>query len=245
MPQHVFKGHNKDVWCVAISGDCKRIASAGDDSTIIVWDALTRQHICTLQGHKSTVWGVAVSPCGKLLVSAGNEHDMFLWNLEGPGETPMAPTTLAGHTGVVNSVKFSLDGKRIVSASDDGKVIIWDVQSSKKLLTFDGHEGAAYCAVWAPDGMTVVSGGEDKALHVHDYYEGANPRKLSVSELLRGHSATIITLCFGQINGLNVLVSGSWDGVIMIWSRPDGFRDSKTTLILTLQAHTGDLNVSR
>ncbi len=49
--QRTFLGNTGDVWSVAFSPDGKRIASAGDDQTLKVWDANTAQPVLTLQGH--------------------------------------------------------------------------------------------------------------------------------------------------------------------------------------------------
>jgi WD40 repeat protein len=230
MPCYVLKGHKKQVWCVAVSGDCQRIASGGDDKSIILWDARTGEEICVLHGHQNTVWGLAFSPCGKFLISAGNENNIYLWTLD-QGAGPTQFRTLEGHTRVVNSVKFSVDGQKIVSASEDGKVMIWETRTGKQMWTYAGHEGAVYCAAWGVDGRRVVSGGDDQALHV--WRPNCDSAK---GTPLRGHTNTIISVCFGQTR--DMLVSGSWDGVIMIWRCPE---DLEATLMHTVKGHTGGL----
>jgi WD40 repeat protein len=44
---------------VAFSPDGKRLASAGDNGTVRVWDAATGQEARTLTGHTGEVWSVA------------------------------------------------------------------------------------------------------------------------------------------------------------------------------------------
>ena len=56
---------------MAFSPDGKRLASAGQDETVKVWDAGTGQEILTLKGHTEHVTSVAFSPDGKRLASAG------------------------------------------------------------------------------------------------------------------------------------------------------------------------------
>ena len=91
---------------VAFSPDGRRIASAGDDETVKVWDAATGQEILTLKGHTGDVPSVAFSPDGKRLASASTDGTVKLWDATTGQET----LTLKGHTGCRTSVAFSPDG---------------------------------------------------------------------------------------------------------------------------------------
>jgi len=57
---------------VSFSPYGKRLASAGYDQTVKVWDAQTGQEALTLKGHTSQVESVSFSPDGKRLASAGD-----------------------------------------------------------------------------------------------------------------------------------------------------------------------------
>ena len=57
-----LKGHTGGVTSVAFSPDGKRLASAGEDGTVKVWDAATGQEILTLKGHTGRVNERGVQP---------------------------------------------------------------------------------------------------------------------------------------------------------------------------------------
>ncbi len=69
-------GHEKAtaIWSVAYSPDGRRLASAGDDRTIKVWDTSTGQAIHTLVANEQ-VLTVAFHPGGARLASAGGRSE--------------------------------------------------------------------------------------------------------------------------------------------------------------------------
>src|SRR5262245_39360961 len=76
-----LKGHTGQVPSVAWSPpDGKRLATAGDDVAIHVWDVATGQQLLTLRGHTGTVESIAFSPDGKRLVSAGGDGTVRVWD---------------------------------------------------------------------------------------------------------------------------------------------------------------------
>jgi WD40 repeat protein len=64
---------------VAFNPDGTRLASAGNDKTVTVWDAATGQEVLTLTGHASVVQSVAFSPDGQRLASASEDRTVKVW----------------------------------------------------------------------------------------------------------------------------------------------------------------------
>ena len=58
-------GHTDPVYAVAWSPDGKKLATAGFDNTVRLWDAATRKEIKKFEGHTKLVLAVAISPDGR------------------------------------------------------------------------------------------------------------------------------------------------------------------------------------
>ena len=69
-----------EVWQVQFSHDGTRLAAAGSDETVVVWDTRTFSVAFTLQGHEAGVGNVSWSPDDSLIVTCSQDRHACLWD---------------------------------------------------------------------------------------------------------------------------------------------------------------------
>jgi len=178
-------------WVLVVDWEPKgeRIASAGGDGVVRIWDAKNGETRVTYREHdwlsKKVNWPPAIhclawSPNGKSLASAGDGRKVYVWDAT-TGETI---TRYTGHTGMLPNVfalAWSHDGKYISSACSvgglDKTIHEWNAET--------GHERHRYnvsyslmphfsisAIAWSHDGTRLAAACGDKTIRLWDTESG-------------------------------------------------------------------------
>ena len=145
-----------------------RLATAGSDGQVKVWNVVLGRSIMPFAAIEGWVADVAFSPDGTRLASAGQDDKVRIWNLAARARRPVQRTRVpTGHlrrSGGIFGVAWSADGKRLATAGKDGTVRVWDLSQSPPgtPLILRGHEGEVLCVSFHPGGSLIASGGADR-----------------------------------------------------------------------------------
>lgn len=128
-----FPGHKGLVQYVLPVLRNEYLISAGNDSTIRVWNMAQHRETTVLHG-KTSFRALAASSNCKILVSGGIDKQIHMWTL-----FPSAYLGgLTGHTGYINALMLTQDNLIIISAASDFTVRVWSVTQKEILKVCKG-----------------------------------------------------------------------------------------------------------
>ena len=210
-----IEGHTAMVCAVSFSPDGNYIASASNDHTIQLWDAVSGAHLKTISDFTAKVSCVAFSHDGAYLVAGCHWNDctVKMWD----AVTGELLYTMTGHHNNITSVAFSPKSDHIVSGSCDWSIRLWKpwkpgYQQYEQCL--EGHSSAVNAVCFSPDNIHIASGSDDKIIRLWNADTGEKLHKF------RGHSLGVTALAFSH-KGLQI-VSGSWDNTVRLWNVSTG-----------------------
>jgi WD40 repeat protein len=204
----------------------RRLATAGADGTVRLWNHDTAEPLLVLRGGLSEITALAFRPDGKHIVAGAADGSVSVWNLEVSPTAPLAPAGDAVPTVVVTS----RDGKLLAASGVIGgrpAIVVRELPAGTVVHTLLGHEAGVTALAFSNDGKQLVSGSADKTARVWDLTDAKFP------ELTRfaGHGAAVGGVAFNA--DATQALSGSADNSVKLWTVADG------ELVTDFAGHTG------
>jgi len=198
------------LYAVAFSKDGKRLAVAGTDRAVHVFDVATGDEVYSSEIHSDWVFGVAFSDDGSRLASAGRDKTVkvseaadgkFLKNLATLGGSVMRVVPRPG-------------SQQFLVAADSKQAIIYDAKEMKEIRKIEEQPGAVLAAAFSSDGKFLAVSGAAKEVRVYESDAG----KLKFS--LKGASDWVYSVAF-RPDGKQLAASG-YDGVVRLYDLEGG-----------------------
>jgi WD40 repeat protein len=169
---------------IAFSPDGTRIAAAGVDGTVPIWNAETGDLETTLKGQTDSVADVAFSPDGAEIATASLDRTVWVWD----AVSGKVLKTLTGHSNPVDAVAFSPDGSRIATASFDGTARVWDAATGRNIAEMRGHDNKVTDVAFTADGARILTTSLDHTARFWDASSGEQMREVDAGSPLAAGS---------------------------------------------------------
>lgn len=161
-----LQAHRWQISDLSFSPDGTRLASAGWDKEVNIWELDNLERVINLNNvHRVPITSVSwLRPNGLVICTGSADHTAALWN----AETGAYITSLTDHAGWVLDTDFSATGAFLATACWDHNVRIWDPGSETVINSLTGHSGGVWSVNFHPNSSQLCTSSEDKSVRIWD-----------------------------------------------------------------------------
>lgn len=212
-------GHTDRIWAIIKLRD-GRLASASSDQKIRIWNTAKGTCERILSGHTGYVCALMEFP-HSIIVSGSQDKTLRFWDLKDM-EKVLIRTLTDPKQGRIMCMSLLNNDQMAVGSEKD--IQIYNIDEGKIVKTLSGHTALLRDLLLLDDGVTLISGSDDRSIRIWDLKNYTQVRSLTG----HNHSANKI-----HLYSSGVLVSASDDYSIKFWKMETG------DCVKTLTGHTG------
>ncbi|RAL66436.1 hypothetical protein DID88_006127 [Monilinia fructigena] len=239
--RHYFLQNNAKVNCVAYHAETNLLVAGFSNGVFglyempefnmihtLIWEWQSESYILKQQGHFDSMNSLVYSPDGQKIITTADDGKIKVWDVN----TGFCIVTFTEHTSGVTACEFAKRGNVLFTSSLDGSIRAWDLIRYRNFRTFTAPTRLSFSSLAVdPSGEVVCAGSLDSFdIHIWSVQTG------QLLDRLSGHEGPVSSLAFAPNGG--VVVSGSWDHTVRIWSI---FDRTQTSEPLQLQADVLDV----
>ncbi|KAH0794218.1 F-box-like/WD repeat-containing protein TBL1XR1 isoform X2 [Histomonas meleagridis] len=205
----ILASHRSSVFCCRWSPVNDQLATASEDSTVILWnikDGISTRHEVIgkpdIQSSDSGVSCIDWDVSGHYIAAGTLDAQVHIFS-----NTGSRIATLSDHNNNIFSVQFNPSGTLLVTAGADHKAIVWDTSTFSKLQSFDFHKDTILDVTWKDDKCFITASA--------DHTIGVCTIGNTGFVVLTGHKAPVSVVSFNPSR--TCLASASEDKTIKLW----------------------------
>jgi len=211
----IMEGHCKAVGSVAVSRDCKLIASGDLGGELIAWDGDSGDSLNKpIKAHSNRINSLDFSPDGAELATVSKDRNMTLWRTN-TWEIQGNPIDVGED---VLCVRYSPSGE-LLATSALRYIRIWNRNASEWIAKFralDVPQSWNFSLAWAPDGTRLFSGRSRVDPTIREWDTSTWEQ---VGDPWSGHSDAIWIIAINSTGTL--IASASEDRHVHLWRLSD------------------------
>ena len=205
----ILASHRSSVFCCKWSPTSDQLATASEDSTVILWDVKdgisTHHEVMGKPDSQSYDYGISCldwDVSGRYIAAGTLDALVHIYS-----NTGTHLTTLSDHSNKVFAIQFNPSGTLLVTAGADHKSIVWDVSTFSKLQSFDFHKDTILDVVWK-DNTTFITASADNTIGICTIGN-------SGFVVLTGHEDSVTVVSYNPSH--TCLASASEDKTVKLW----------------------------
>ena len=180
-----------------------RFACVSNNTTIQIWNVVTRNRLIQKETNTGTAVSLALSPDGHYLALGNSDNTIRLWDIEERVEV----ARLSGLASPPRILAFSPNGKLLVSDN-----MLWDVDLRRERFRF-AHPGPITDVVFSPSSQLMFSVNDVHTIKIWDIQQ---EKELTTLQGNDGNARGVATMLAISPDG-KLLASGGASTDVYIW----------------------------